>query len=146
MKKEFGGRVFALAATLLMVVAVAPCVAAPPYSEEQVVLQTTADSFNACADRIEKAATPADMAAALSFAADEIDRVFPAMLELSDSHPDWGKTTPPEIKPIMDEFDSSYDRFLVKGLRAAMKIANDNPDNSALQKAMGRVNTALYSR
>lgn len=137
---------FALAATLLLFAAVLPCVAAPPYSEEQAVMQTTVDSFNACADRIEKAATPAEMAAALSFAADEIDRVFPAMLEVSKSHPDWGKSPPPEIKPLMDEFDASYDRFLVKGLAAAMKVANDNSDNATLQKAMARVNTALYSR
>lgn len=137
-------RVTTLAALALLVLAAAPAVAAPPYGEELAVMQTTIDSFNACADRIENATTAEEMIPALAFAADELERVFPDMITVTRKHPDWGRNPPPEIKPTMDSFDKAYDRFLVNALNKATKVANGNTDNAALQKAFGRVNRVLY--
>lgn len=134
-----------LAVPLLLLAAALPCFAAPPYSEEITVMETTVDSFNACAVRLEKATTADEMATALSFAADELKRVFPPMIELSKNHPDWGRTPPPEVKATMDRFDAAYERFLVKALKKAEKLANSNSDNAALQESFGRVNRILYA-
>lgn len=138
-------RACAFAVPVLLLAAAQPCAAAPPFSEELAVMQTTVDSFNACAARLEKATTASEMATALSFAADELKRVFPAMLEVSKSHPEWGRTPPPEVKPTMDRFDAAYDRFLVTALKRAEKLANENQDNAGLQESFGRVNRILYA-
>jgi len=137
-------RSIALAVPTILLLTATPVSAAPPFSEELAVMQTTVDSFNACAERIEAATNPDDMASALSFAADELERVFPNMLSVSRNHPEWGRNPPPEVRPTMDSFDQAYDRFLVKALNKATRLANDNPDHAALQKTFGRVNSVLY--
>lgn len=139
-------RAVAFAVPLLVLLSASPAAAAPAYNEELAVMQATVDSFNACAARIENAATADDMAPALSFAADELEKVFPAMIKVTKDHPDWGRNPPPEVRPTMEKFDAAYDRFLLKALKKATNFANDNSDNAALQKSFGRVNHILYKR
>ncbi|MFW6209568.1 MAG: hypothetical protein ACOC7X_12780 [Spirochaetota bacterium] len=130
---------------LLLCLAAVVHLAAEPSDEnaQQVFAEMTA-GMNLLAEQVAQMESPEDFIEACNCYADTVEEYGKRMYALMKAHPEWGENPPPELAETLAEYGEAlmdYD----PALNAITSYANDHTENEAVQSAMKRLNTAVYS-
>lgn len=110
---------------------------------KEIIVEMTA-GMNLLAEQVEQMESPEDFIEACNCYADTVEAYGKKMYAVIKAHPEWGENPPPELEETLTEYGQAlmdYD----PAISAITRYANDHYENEAVQAAMKRLNTAVYS-
>ena len=112
------------------------------FQQEKTLLTTVATAMETLTASINQAGTPQAVTSAVSAFSTEIEKVAPAMKQLSDAHPDWDTNPPAELKDTMEKFKTASSGFQ-SAMPKLMEMASQYPDDADLQNALQKFQSVV---
>ena len=110
---------------------------------KEIISKMTA-GMNLLAEQVEQMEGPEDFIEACNCYADTVEAYGKKMYAVIKAHPEWGEDPPEEMQATLAEYGQAlmdYD----PAISAITRYANDHSEDKAVQAAMKRLNTAVYS-
>ncbi len=129
---------------LLCLTAVVQLAAEPSETDAQQVFAEMTAGMNLLAEQVAEMSSPEDFIEACNCYADTAEEYGKRMYAIIKAHPEWAENPPPELEATL----AAYGQALMEydpAMNAITKYANQHSDNEAVQTAMKRLNTAVYS-
>ena len=110
---------------------------------KEIIAKMTA-AMNLLAQDVEEMSSPEDFIEACNRYAETVEAYGKKMFAVVKAHPEWGENPPEEMQATLDEYGEALLRY-DPALSAITRYANDHYESEAVQEAMKRLNTAVYS-
>ena len=129
---------------LLCLVAVMHLAAETSDTDAKEIIAKMTTGMNLLAEQVEQMTGPEDFIEACNRYADTVEEYGKKMYSLIKAHPEWGENPPEEMQATLAEYGEALMRY-DPAISAITRYANDHSENKAVQAAMKRLNTAVYS-
>src|SRR6056297_1108509 len=110
---------------------------------KEIIAKMTA-AMNLLAQDVEEMSSPEDFIEACNRYAKTVEAYGKKMFAVVKAHPEWGENPPEEMQATLAKYGEALMRY-DPALNAITRYANDHSENEAVQAAMKRLNTAVYS-
>ncbi|MFP4567090.1 MAG: hypothetical protein ACLFNX_11370 [Spirochaetaceae bacterium] len=128
---------------LLCLILVMPLAAQSSNAEAKEVITKMTAAMTLLAEQVEEMSSPQDFARACNQYAETVEAYGKKMYAIIQAHPEWGENPPTEMEATLAGYGEAltvYD----PALTTLTRYANEHQDNEAVQRAMQRLNTAVY--
>jgi cytochrome c556 len=112
------------------------------YRSEMETLALMVKTMIDFSSRVNSAENDEDIITACNRLAHNLELLGPKMRKLTEEHPDWDSNPPDEVREPMSRYIDAHNVFS-QAVQQVAAYVRQNPDNSELQEAYGRVETQI---
>jgi|SRR6056297_1828857 len=133
-----------VAILLLCIAAVMQLAAETSNTNAKDIITEMTAGMNLLAEQVEEMSGPENFIEACNCYAKTVEAYGKKMYAVVKAHPEWGENPPEEMQATLAKYGEALMRY-DPALNAITRYANDHSENEAVQAAMKRLNTAVYS-
>ncbi|MBN2735744.1 MAG: hypothetical protein JXR70_02105 [Spirochaetales bacterium] len=109
------------------------------YAHEKTILRDLIITFSRLNNAVEKAQSAEDVTSALKSLYDSLQKLNPAIAQITQSNPDWGTSPPRELKDIINDYLTANQNFTEHTMNRVGQYLVDNPDNKELHQIYNKL-------